>query len=456
MSDRKIIVLILAAGNSNRMNSDLSKVLHNFSGKPLIQYVLDAAKSINPYIIYLIHNKNNEKLLKNLLSYSKLYWILQKNNLGTANAVNMVCPYFKDKEEVLILYGDVPLISQKTLKKLIKFKKNNDLVIITKYLKKNNDYGRILRKNSKVVKIIESKNATKEQLSISEVYTGILIANSADLKRWIPNVKRDHINNEYLLTDIIHFAYQENKKIAVIHPQFIEETDGINNQYELKKLEKIYQKKRIKKLLIDGVILNDPDHFYLKGEMIYGKNLEIDTNVKLNGKVILGKNVTISSGCIISNSTIGDNCQIKPFSIIEDTIVSSFCIIGPFAHLHSNNIINSNSYIGNFVEMKEVTFGDNSKTKHLSYVGNASIGKNVNIGAGTITCNFDGKNKHPTTIGNNVFIGSNTEIIAPLVIEDNAIIAAGTTVKKNVKEKELVYNKKKQIHISNWKNIKKS
>lgn len=451
---KKIRIIILAAGKGTRMLSNVPKVLHKIAGKPMIQYVIDTAKKFGADIINLVYGFN-AKLIKSTIYDKSINWILQKKQLGTGHAIKQVISHFSDKEDVLILYGDIPLISIETLKKLYKCKPQDGICILTKKLNKPGNYGRILRKKNIVTKIIEKKEANSEELLINEVNTGFIIANSCDLKRWLKKIKNNNTKKEYYITDIVSLASKEGKKIQTISPIYPNETKGVNNILQLSIIEKIYQKLQAKRLLLSGLIIKDYQRFNLYGKLYHGKDVTIDINVIIKGKVFLGNYVKIGAGCIIKNSRIDDYCIIKPYSIIENTIIKKCCKIGPFAVLRKKNYIHSKVQIGNFVELKKTKINKFSKAKHLSYLGDAKIGKKVNIGAGTITCNFDGSKKYKTIIGNNVFIGANSQLIAPINIAKKTTIASGTTVMKNIVSSGLVYNPKTQIQKNNWKKSKK-
>lgn len=451
---KKIRIIILAAGKGKRMLSNTPKVLHKIAGKPMVQYVIDTAKKFGADIINLIYGFN-AKLIKSTIYDKSIDWILQKKQLGTGHAIKQVISHFSDKEDVIILYGDIPLISIDTLKKLYKCKPQNGICILTKKLKKPGNYGRVLRINNIVTKIVEKKEASSKELLINEVNTGFIIANSCDLKRWLNKLKNNNKDKEYYITDIVSLAYKEGKKIKTTSPIYPNETKGVNNILQLSTIEKIYQKLQAKKLLLSGLIIKDYHRFNLSGNLKHGKDVIIDINVIIEGKVLLGNFVKIGTGCIIKNSSIDDYCIIEPYSIIENTIIKKYCKIGPFAVLRKKNYIHSKVQIGNFVELKKTKINQFSKAKHLSYLGDAKIGKKVNIGAGTITCNFDGSNKYKTIIGNNVFIGATSQLIAPINIVKKTTVAAGTTVMKNIVSSGLVYNPKTQEQKNNWKKSKK-
>ncbi|AAO26772.1 UDP-N-acetylglucosamine pyrophosphorylase [Buchnera aphidicola str. Bp (Baizongia pistaciae)] len=445
MNNHTLNIIILAAGKGTRMQFDHPKLLHLLGGKPILEHVINLAQSLCPKTITVIYNKQYKKFkIKN--KNNSITWIKQKKILGTGNAISQIINNYKDHENILILYGDVPLISKNSIQKMLLKKKNSTITLLTAKLNNPEEYGRIIRKNKKIVKIIEYKDATDEQLNIKEVNSGILIVSSTNLKKWIFQIHAKNNQNEYYITDIISLANKDNHKINSVRPEKNDEIQGINNLLQLVRAEKIYQKQQAKLLLLSGIMIYNPSNFSLRGTLKHGKNIKIDHGVILEGSVKIGNSVIIEPGCIIKNSTIGNNCTIKAYSIIEKTIISNKCIVGPFTHLQHGTVLKNNTHVGNFVEIKKTTLGSYSKAKHLSYLGNSQIGQKVNIGAGTVTCNYNGKKKLDTIIGDNVFIGSSTQLIAPINIKKGTIIAAGTTVMKNIHEPSLVYNEKKQIH----------
>jgi len=442
-------VVILAAGKGTRMYSDLPKVLHTLAGKPMVQHVIDAATGLGARHIHLVYGHGGDRLKATLIEPS-LNWVLQAEQLGTGHAMQQAAPAFADDEDILMLYGDVPLISQETLRRLRDAKPEGGIGLLTVVLDNPSGYGRIVRENSAIVGIVEQKDATPEQLKISEINTGILIANGGDLKRWLAQLTNNNAQGEYYITDIIALAHQEGRQINAVHPTRVSETDGVNNRLQLATLERAYQSEQAEKLLLARVMLRDPARFDLRGTLSHGRDVEIDVNVIIEGDVRLGDRVKIGAGCIIKNSVIGDDCEISPYSVIEDANLAADCTVGPFARLRPGSELAQAAHVGNFVEMKKASLGKGSKAGHLSYLGDAEIGANVNIGAGTITCNYDGANKSKTLIGDNVFVGSDTQLVAPVSVAAGATIAAGTTVMKDVNEASLVYNRKEQNSKADW------
>lgn len=449
MSNSAMSVVILAAGKGTRMYSDLPKVLHTLAGKPMVQHVIDAANKLGAQRVHLVYGHGGD-LLKNTLSDSSLNWVLQAEQLGTGHAMQQAAPFFADDEDILMLYGDVPLISVESLQRLRDAKPQGGIGLLTVKLDDPTGYGRIARENGKVVGIVEHKDATEEQRKIDEINTGILVANGADLKRWLDKLDNNNAQGEFYITDIIALAHHEGREITAVHPDRLSEVEGVNNRLQLSRLERVYQSEQADKLLLAGVMLRDPARFDLRGELTHGRDVEIDTNVIIEGSVTLGHRVKIGTGCVIKNSVIGDDCEISPYSVVEDATLAVACTIGPFARLRPGAELAEGAHVGNFVEMKKARLGKGSKAGHLSYLGDAEIGDNVNIGAGTITCNYDGANKFKTIIGDDVFVGSDSQLVAPVTIARGATIGAGTTVTRNVAEDELVISRVKQTHIQGW------
>ena len=349
-----------------------------------------------------------------------------------------------------MLYGDVPLTKVSTLENLLQVKPKKGMSLLTVYLNNPTGYGRIVRTNGQVVGIVEQKDANPEQLLINEANTGILFANGGDLKRWLSDLSNDNAQGEYYLTDIIASAHSEGKIIATAHPETEIEVEGANNRVQLAALERAYQARLAEQLMIAGASLRDPTRIDIRGSLIIGSEVSIDINCIFEGSVTLANNVKIGANCILKNCSISDNVEIKPNSIIEEASIGENCSVGPFARIRPGSVMNKDSHVGNFIEMKKTTLGEGSKAGHLTYLGDAIIGKNVNIGAGTITCNYDGVNKSQTIINDNAFIGSNSSLVAPVSIGDSATIGAGSVIAKNVEKGDLAVGRGKQRNIKKW------
>ena len=449
MSNSSMSVVILAAGKGTRMYSDLPKVLHPLAGKPMVQHVIDAAMKLGAQQVHLVYGHGGE-LLQKTLTDPALNWVLQAEQLGTGHAMQQAAPHFADDEDVLMLYGDVPLISVDTLQRLLAAKPQGGIGLLTVKLNNPSGYGRIVRENGDVVGIVEHKDANDTQREINEINTGILVANGRDLKRWLSLLDNNNAQGEFYITDIIALAHADGKKIAAVHPARLSEVEGVNNRLQLAALERVYQSEQAEKLLLAGVMLLDPARFDLRGELTHGRDITIDTNVIIEGHVTLGDRVRIGTGCVLKNCVIGNDSEISPYSVLEDSRLDAGCTVGPFARLRPGAELAEGAHVGNFVEIKKARLGKGSKAGHLSYLGDAEIGSGVNIGAGTITCNYDGANKFKTIIGDDVFVGSDTQLVAPVTVANGATIAAGTTVTRDIAENELVLSRVKQVHVQGW------
>lgn len=445
----KLSAVILAAGKGTRMYSNLPKVLHKIGHKSMLQNVIDSVNLLDVVNIYVIYGHGKEQL-EPVLRDQPVSLVLQQPQLGTGHAVLQAAPNINDDEDILILYADTPLISPQTLQALITNKPDNGISLLTAIVNDPTGYGRIVRENGEIVAIVEQKDATSEQQQINEINTGIMLVNGKQLKHWLAKLSNNNAQKEYYLTDIIDFAHQDGCPIKATHPKALFEVEGVNNRLQLASLERTYQTKLAENLLLAGVTLLDPMRFDLRGELSHGVDIVIDCNVIIEGNVQLGNNVYIGAGCILKNCVIGDNSEISPYSIIEDSVVSQACTVGPFARLRPGSKLEEQAHVGNFVELKKAHLGKGTKAGHLTYLGDSEIGANVNIGAGTITCNYDGANKHQTIIGDDVFVGSDSQLIAPVTIAKGATIAAGTTVTANVEENQLVVSRVKQKQIANW------
>ncbi len=388
--------------------------------------------------------------MQNMLANEDVNWVLQAKQLGTGHAVNQAADQFEDNEQILVLYGDVPLISKQTIDNLLEAQPEGGIALLTVKLANPSGYGRIVRRNGPVVAIVEDKDATQEQKLIKEINTGVMVATGKDFRRWLSLLKNENAQGEFYLTDVVAIAHNEGRAVEAVHPESAIEVEGVNNRIQLARLERAYQAKQVERLLEKGVTLSDPSRFDLRGELKFGIDVQIDINVIIEGHVTLGNRVKIGAGCILKNCTIGDDTEINPYTVIEDAVVASQCHIGPFARLRPGSALMDNVHIGNFVETKNVYIDSGSKANHLSYLGDAKLGERVNIGAGTITCNYDGANKHQTLIENDVFVGSNSQLIAPVSIKQGATVAAGSTITADVAENQLVLTRTRARYIENW------
>ena len=454
MTTQALSVVILAAGKGTRMYSDLPKVLHPIAGKPMVKHVIDTAKQLGAHNIHLVYGHGGD-LMQQRLANEPVNWVLQTEQLGTGHAMQQAAPFFADDENILMLYGDAPLITKATLEKLIAAKPDKGIALLTVVLDNPTGYGRILRENGNVVGIVEQKDANAEQLKIQEVNTGVMVSDGASFKKWLTQLDNNNAQGEYYMTDVIALANRDGCQVAAVQAADLMEVEGANNRLQLVALEQYFQQKQARELLLAGVMLLDPNSFKLRGELTHGKDVEIDMNVILKGKVRLGNRVKIGAGCVLTNCDIGDDVEIKPYSVLEDTSVGANAAIGPFSRLRPGTELAENTHVGNFVEIKKAQIGKGSKVNHLTYVGDADIGKDCNIGAGVITCNYDGANKFKTIIGDNVFIGSDSQLVAPVTIESGATIGAGSTIRDDVRHDELVTTRVPQKHIQGWERPKK-
>ena len=446
---KPLSVVILAAGKGTRMYSDLPKVLHPIAGKPMVKHVIDTVKHLNARQINLIYGHGAD-LLKERLADEPVNWVFQAEQLGTGHAMQQAAPFFADDENIMMLYGDTPLIQQSTLERLIAQKPENGIALLTVKLENPMGYGRIIRENGSVVAIVEQKDASAEQLKIQEINTGVMVASGASFKKWLGNLNNNNAQGEYYITDVIAMANEDGFQVQAVQADEFMEVEGVNNRLQLAALERFYQKKQAEKLLLAGVTLIDPSRFDVRGTVEHGKDVSIDVNVILEGNVKLGNNVKIGAGCVLKNVTVGDNVEIKPYSVLEDAVIGEQSAIGPFSRLRPGTQLAEGAHVGNFVEIKNAQVGKGSKVNHLTYVGDAEVGSNVNIGAGVITCNYDGANKFKTIIGDDVFVGSDSQLVAPVEIANGATIGAGSTITKNVAEGELVITRVAQKHIQGW------
>ena len=448
-------IVVLAAGKGTRMKSSLPKVLHPIAGKPLLSHVLDTAKSINEKDgeadrTHVIVGHGADKILASL-SDPELSFTEQTEQLGTGHAVQQVADKLREDAITLILYGDVPLIEVETLRKLLALVDDENMGLLTIELEDPTGYGRIIKDaQGSVARIVEQKDATPEQLAINEINTGILAAPASKLKEWLPKLSNSNAQGEYYLTDIIAMAVNDQMEVAVAHPACEEEVQGVNNRVQLATLERWYQAQQAEHLMLEGATVIDPARLDVRGKVSVGKDVFLDINVILEGDVELADGVVVGANCIIKNAKIGANTQIYANSIVEDTEIGESVNVGPFARLRPGTKLSDRSKVGNFVETKKTIVGEGSKINHLSYVGDAVLGTNVNVGAGTITCNYDGVNKFKTEIGDDVFVGSNTSLVAPVKVGNKATVGAGSTVTKDIEQKQLAVARSKQRNIDGW------
>ncbi|HRD33650.1 MAG TPA: bifunctional UDP-N-acetylglucosamine diphosphorylase/glucosamine-1-phosphate N-acetyltransferase GlmU [Rhodocyclaceae bacterium] len=444
-------VVILAAGKGTRMRSALPKVLQRLAGRPMLAHVLATARRLDVSRICVVYGHGGE-VVREALQAPDIVWARQEPQLGTGHAVAQALPQLDGGAPVMVLYGDVPLIGEATLRRLRAAAGERSLALLTIELEDPTGYGRIVRNDEGAVQcIVEQKDATPEQLRINEINTGILMAPYERLVDWLARVGNDNAQGEYYLTDIIALAVAEGTPVVTVTPDAVGETLGVNNRGQLAELERLHQRNQAERLMNDGVTLIDPGRFDLRGELVCGQDVEIDVNCVFEGRVELGDNVRIGPNCVIRDAVIGAGTRIAPFSHIEDTTMGAACVIGPYARTRPGTRLGADVHVGNFVEIKNSHIQDHSKANHLAYVGDADVGQRVNIGAGTITCNYDGANKFRTIIEDDVFIGSDTQLVAPVRVGRGATLGAGTTLTKDAPPEQLTVSRARQLAIPGWK-----
>jgi len=446
-----IKTIILAAGQGTRMRSVRPKVLHEIANKALLQHVYETSQSLDDNKVYIIYGHGGE-MVKQALSHLDATWIEQRLQLGTGHAVQQAIHHVEDGDTVLILYGDVPLLKSKTLQTLLKKVSATSLALLTVNLDDPTGYGRIVRdKDHAVVKIVEQKDANEMELQIHEGNTGILACKGKQLKNWLSRLSNDNAQNEYYLTDIIEMAVDDGLSVETTQTNSADEVLGVNNRNQLAHLERVYQLEQAQDLMEKGVTLRDPNRIDVRGTFAeLGQDIDVDINVIFEGVNRIGSNVKIGPNCLIKDATIAEGAEILANSVIEDAMVGAGSRIGPFARLRPQTELADHVHIGNFVEVKKTTVATGSKINHLSYIGDSEIGAKVNVGAGTITCNYDGVNKFKTIIEDGAFIGSDTQLVAPVTVGKNATIGAGSTITKDTPADQLTLSRTKQVSVAGW------
>lgn len=447
----KTDIVILAAGKGTRMRSQLPKVLHSLAGKPLLSHVLDAADGIQGAKKIVVTGHGAEPV-RQAYAHRAIKLVEQTEQLGTGHAVHCALDQLRPQSKVVILYGDVPLISAATIDKMLAAVNDNSIALLTIKLPNPSGYGRILRdSNGQIEAIVEQKDASSGQLEIDEVNTGVMALTTELLVDWLPKLDNKNAQGEYYLTDLVAIARQSGFKVSGIQAQSASEVEGVNSRQQLAALERVYQLQQAQQLMDSGTSLADPARFDLRGTLVAGTDNSIDVNCVFEGDVVLGSNVVIGPNCHIIDSRIGDSVEIKANTVIEQAVVGDRAVLGPFARIRPGTELGRDTKVGNFVETKKAIVGNGSKINHLSYVGDAELGEKVNIGAGTITCNYDGVNKHKTEIGDNSFIGSNSTLVAPLSIGEQGFVAAGSTINGDVPQGNLAVGRGKQRNVAGWK-----
>jgi bifunctional UDP-N-acetylglucosamine pyrophosphorylase/glucosamine-1-phosphate N-acetyltransferase len=451
------------------MNSNLPKVMHKIAGKPMIEHVVDCASSLGTEHIHLVVGHGADVIKRHFLgddshegyvSYeglkgSELSFVSQDNQLGTGHAVQQAMPNIPARsveDRVLVLYGDVPLVSKDTLQELIDTSATAPLGVLTLFTQNPEGLGRIIRDDSHQLRaIVEERDASEEQKGINEVNSGILVSSAIELKDWLSRLSNDNAQGEYYLTDIIAMAVADGHVVESLTTGDEYEVQGVNDKLQLCMLERHFQMIQAQALLATGVTVMDPTRVDIRGDISYGRDLTIDVNVVLEGQIKLGNNVSIGANCLIKDATLGDDVTLLPGTIIDGAVIGNAATIGPYARLRPGTVLADSVKIGNFVETKKAVMGNGSKANHLAYIGDATIGANVNIGAGTIFCNYDGVNKHTTTLGDNVFVGSNSVLVAPVELENGVFVAAGSVINRAVPSDNLAVGRAKQRNVTGWK-----
>lgn len=451
MSKSKLNIVILAAGKGTRMHSNLPKVLHQVAGRPILQHVIDCAKTLQPQKIIVVYGFGGE-IVREAFAHEDVIWVNQAEQLGTGHAVQQALPYLDADANTLVLLGDVPLVDKSNCSDLLA-QADNKLAILSFNKVDPTGYGRIVRAaNGGVTAIVEHKDATIAQREITEVNTGIMAMPNAYLTAWLAQLTNNNAQQEYYLTDIVALAVQQGVEVVAEVTADEWSVTGINSKIDLAQIERVHQSRVAQNLLQQGVTLKDPSRLDVRGVLKCGRDVEIDVNCVFEGEVVLGDNVKIAAHCVIKNTVVATGVQVAPFTHIENAEIGENSRIGPYARIRPGTNLAADTHVGNFVELKNVQVDVNSKINHLSYVGDATVGKNVNIGAGTITCNYDGANKFKTVIEDEVFIGSDSQLIAPVTIGRGATIAAGSTITKDAPAEQLTFCRaKEQKSIAGWK-----
>jgi len=450
----KLAVVILAAGQGKRMNSDLPKVLQPLAGLPLLGHVVSRARALDPSSIHVVYGHGGDAV-RAALAKEKLAWALQAEQLGTGHAVMQAMPNVGDDELVLVLYGDVPLIRAETLRQLIAAAGPKSMSLLTVMLDNPAGYGRIVRKRGAIQAIVEQKDASKAQLKIREGNSGIMAVPAKLLRKWLGKLKNSNAQGEYYLTDVIAMAVKDKVKVTPLIAPTLAEVLGVNDKVQLAELEALHRAERARQLMVAGATLVDPARIDIRGDVSVGRDVFLDANVLIEGKVTLGDRVRVGPNVVLRDVTIGADSVIHPNSVLEQSELATGCIIGPYARVRPGSKLGANVHIGNFVELKKTEIADGSKANHLTYLGDAVIGKGVNVGAGTITCNYDGVNKSTTTIEDGAFIGSGNMLVAPVRIGKNATTGAGSTISKDAPDGQLTLARAKQMTLEGWKRPEK-
>ncbi|MCB2262788.1 MAG: bifunctional UDP-N-acetylglucosamine diphosphorylase/glucosamine-1-phosphate N-acetyltransferase GlmU [Candidatus Thiosymbion ectosymbiont of Robbea hypermnestra] len=446
----KLGVVVLAAGQGKRMRSRLPKVLHPLAGRPLLAHALDTAQALGAARICVVYGHGGDLVPRRMADYDCV-WVEQAEQQGTGHAVRQAMPSLQDMDRILVLYGDVPLMQPATLQRLVDTAATTELGVLTAVFEEPTGYGRIVRdETGRVLRIVEQRDATQAEQRIDEINTGFLVADRARLDNWLARIDNRNAQGEYYLTDILALAVGDGVEIATSRPRTRDEVCGVNDRVQLATLERIFQRRQAEDLMRNGVTLADPARLDIRGRLHAGEDVSLDVNLVIEGNVRLAAGVSIGPNCLLRDCEIGPGTQIFANSVIEGAVVGADARIGPFARLRPEAVLADAVHVGNFVELKKSQVGEGSKVNHLTYVGDARIGRDVNVGAGTITCNYDGVNKHPTVIGDRAFIGSNASLVAPVEIGEEATVGAGSVISHKAPDGKLSLTRARQTTVEHW------
>jgi bifunctional UDP-N-acetylglucosamine pyrophosphorylase/glucosamine-1-phosphate N-acetyltransferase len=444
-------VVILAAGQGKRMKSDLPKVLQPLAGRPLLKHVIDTARQLDPTSIHVVYGHGGDRV-RETLKDEKVSWVLQAEQLGTGHAVMQAAKHLRDDEVVLVLYGDVPLTKAQTLDELLSLANARSMSLLTVMLDDPTGYGRVIRDSKEQVqKIVEQKDASKKELLVRECNSGVMAMHAKQLKAWLMRLSNDNAQGEYYLTDVIAMAVKDGVKVNPLVVGNATEVLGVNDKVQLAEVEAVHRREKARELMIAGVTVVDPARLDVRGDVTVGKDVYVDVNVVFEGKVSLGDRVRIGPNCVIRECTIADDTEVFANSVLERATIGADCRVGPFARIRPTTTLARGVHVGNFVEVKNSEIAEGSKANHLTYIGDSTVGSKVNVGAGTITCNYDGVNKSRTKIDDGAFIGSGSMLVAPVHIGEGATIGAGSTITKDAPASKLTLARGKQVTIDGWK-----
>jgi len=444
-------VVILAAGQGKRMKSDLPKVLQPVAGRPMLAHVIHCARELQPAAIHVVYGHGGERV-REALAEEPVQWVLQAEQHGTGHAVMQAAPTVPDDHTVLVLYGDVPLTQAETLRSLLDAAGDDRLALLSVRLPDPTGYGRVLRDNAgSVYRIVEQKDATRKELAVDECNTGLMAVGAGRLKGWLARLSNDNAQGEYYLTDVVAMAVRDGVKVEAVLAPTVAEVLGVNDKLQLAQVEAEHRRMQAERLMLAGVTVVDPARLDVRGEVVHGRDVVLDVNVVLEGRVVLGDRVRLGPNVLVRDCEIGADTTVFPNSVLERSVIGNGCNVGPFARLRPGNRLADGVHIGNFVEVKNSEIGPGSKANHLTYLGDSTVGSKVNVGAGTVTCNYDGANKSRTTIGDGAFIGSGSMLVAPVTVGEQATIGAGSTITKDAPPGQLTLERSKQVTLAGWK-----